>query len=158
MREPEIHEVESAKALMTEAMKWSVMKWLREKHRVRATADQANAILDDLSEKTRSRWRPSLREQYQALCSESTNGTARTTEKQTCPKATASAQVLSDAAALKNADDSAHRARMDAEATFDEAEKRLSTALAREGCKKAIRAWELHEQAIRKSQQFMLSK
>ena len=36
-------EVETAKALMNEAVTWSVMKWLREKNRVRQTADRANA-------------------------------------------------------------------------------------------------------------------
>jgi hypothetical protein len=41
---------------------------------------------------------------------------------------------------------------MDAEDTFDEAEKKLSTRLAREGCRKAIDSWDLHEQAIRKSE------
>jgi hypothetical protein len=158
MRETEIHEVESAKALMTEAMTWSVMKWLREKKRVRTTADQANAVLDDLSEKVRGLWPFSLRDQYERLRSESANCKAGPIGKHSSPNGTVSAQVLSDALALKDADDSAHRARLDAEATFDEAEKRLSTALAREGCRKAIRAWELHEQAIRKSQQFIFSK
>jgi hypothetical protein len=41
---------------------------------------------------------------------------------------------------------------MDAEQTFDTAEKQLSTALAREGCRKAIRSWELRERAIRKAE------
>jgi hypothetical protein len=41
---------------------------------------------------------------------------------------------------------------MDAEATFDLAEKQLSTSMAREGCRKAIHSWELHEKAIRKAE------
>jgi hypothetical protein len=41
---------------------------------------------------------------------------------------------------------------MDAESTFDEAEKQLSTALAREGCRKAIHSWELFEKAIHLSE------
>lgn len=53
---------------------------------------------------------------------------------------------------VKEADAEAYRARMDAEETFDEAEKKLSTALAREGCRKAIHSWELHEKAIRKAE------
>ena len=36
-------EVETAKQLMNEAIRWSVITWLREKKRVRKTADQANA-------------------------------------------------------------------------------------------------------------------
>jgi hypothetical protein len=38
-------EVDEAKALMTEGLNWSVMKWLREKKRVRRTADKANDAL-----------------------------------------------------------------------------------------------------------------
>ncbi len=53
---------------------------------------------------------------------------------------------------VKEADDEAYRARMDAEETFDQAEKQLSTSLAREGCRKAIHSWELHEKAIRKAE------
>ena len=51
-------EVEEAKALMTEAVEWSVMKWLREKKRVRKAADKANDALDALEQeiKTRRRW------------------------------------------------------------------------------------------------------
>lgn len=53
---------------------------------------------------------------------------------------------------IKDADDEVYRSRMDAEKTFDEAEKRLSTSLAREGCRKAIHGWDLHEKAIRKAE------
>ncbi|HEX4783648.1 MAG TPA: hypothetical protein VH350_04865, partial [Candidatus Sulfotelmatobacter sp.] len=49
-------EVETARTLMTEAMRWSVVRWLREKKRVRKTADQANAALDRLSEEIQQRW------------------------------------------------------------------------------------------------------
>lgn len=58
---------------------------------------------------------------------------------------------------VKEADDAARRARMDAEKTFDVAERELSTSLAREGCKKAIHSWELHEKAIRKAETVMES-
>ena len=53
---------------------------------------------------------------------------------------------------IKQADDQAYRAHMDAEDTFDEAERQLSTRLAREGAAKAILSWELHESAIRKAE------
>jgi hypothetical protein len=49
-----LKEVETARALMTEAVSWSVMKWLREKKRVRKAADQANAVLDQLSQTIRT--------------------------------------------------------------------------------------------------------
>ena len=53
---------------------------------------------------------------------------------------------------VKEADDEAYRARQDAENTFDEAERQMSTSLAREGCRKAIHGWELHEKAIQKAE------
>ena len=108
-------EVAEAKAVMTEALEWSVLKWLREKKRVRKLADRANDALDRALEALR----PSL------------DGAGET--------------VLGR---LRQAGEQARRARMDAEATFDEAEKQLSTALAREGCRKAIHSWELYEKAI----------
>lgn len=155
MHQRKIPEVNSAKALMTEAMTWSVMRWLREKKRVRATADQANAALDALSEQVRAEWPPALRDQYHALCPDA-KGRPRT--KENSPKQVPASALRSDAMALKHADESAYRARIDAETTFDEAEKKLSTALAREGCKKAIDAWELQEQAIHRSRGFIVSK
>jgi hypothetical protein len=53
---------------------------------------------------------------------------------------------------VKEADDAAERARLDAEDTFDEAERRLSSEMAREGARKAIGSWELREKAIRKAE------
>jgi hypothetical protein len=132
-------EVEAAKQLMNEATKWSVMTWLREKKRVRRTADQANAALDRLSDQLRQRWPQDLRIAYHAL-SARTNGESGEEE--------ALKNTEEIAKKLKAADDEAYRARLAAEQTFDDAEKRLSTSLAREGCVKAIRAWELHEKAI----------
>jgi hypothetical protein len=55
------------------------------------------------------------------------------------------------AKSLKEADAEAYRAHMEAEDTFERAEKRLSTSLAREGSRKAIISWEVREQAILKS-------
>ena len=56
------------------------------------------------------------------------------------------------AAQVKEADDRAYEAHMDAEETFDEAERHLSAAMAREGAEKAIESWILHEKAIRKAE------
>jgi len=47
---------------------------------------------------------------------------------------------------------------MTAEETFDEAERQLSTRLAREGCEKAIRAWDLKEKAISKAEAIISAK
>ena len=147
----QLYEVEAAKALMTEAQSWSVMKWLREKKRVRKTADEANAALDDLSQSLRESWPESLREAYESL-----GGPRDKTKAEAGGKAKLStaidSQALLLAKELKKADDEAYRARMNAEETFDDAEKKLSTSLAREGCRKAIQCWELKERAIRKAE------
>jgi hypothetical protein len=143
-------EVETAKALMTEAMTWSVMKWLREKKRVRTTADLANAALDLLSETTKARWSHGLRAAYGELGSQIDGSASGTQRKQLSRAIDSDAQLT--VKKVKEADDEAYRARMDAEETFDEAERQLSTSLAREGCRKAIHGWELHEKAIRKAE------
>jgi len=130
-------EVEEARALMTEAQEWSVMKWLREKKRVRKTADRANDALDQLSKETKLLWSDELRAAYGVL----TQNTSRGNQPD--------AEIPNAVKQVKRADDEAFRARMDTESTFDEAERQLSTSMAREGCRKAIYSWELHEKAIR---------
>lgn len=140
-----IPQVETAKALMNEAKKWSVVKWLREKKTVRRTADEANAALDHLSIQLQQRWPDNLRAAYDALAPQT---------KGVKPKngaAGAAAKEIALAKELKDADEEAYSARMNAEATFDEAERKLSTRLAREGCEKAILSWELKEEALRRS-------
>ena len=146
-----IPSVETARALMTEAVVWSVMKWLREKKRVRKTADQANAALDQLNQEVKDRWPDNMRTAYEALALEGV-GTARTNGQQRPTSQLIDPHAVLIAKKVKEADDEAYRARMDAEETFDEAEKKLSTALAREGCRKAIQSWDLHEKAIRKAE------
>lgn len=126
-------EVEEAKALMTEAADWSVMKWLREKKRVRKTADKANDALDALNKETKASWSDELKAAYKGA-GQADNELAQFVKQ------------------VKHADEEAYRARMDAEDTFDEAERQLSAAMAREGCRKAIHSWELHEKAIRKAE------
>ena len=142
-------EVEDAKALMTEAMGWSVVKWLSEKKRVRKTADLANATLDRLDQEIKAHWNDELKAAHSELGGKS-DGAGGQQHKQ--PSQGIDSQVALLAKRVKDADDEAHRVRMDAEDTFDEAEKKLSTRLAREGCRKAIDSWDRHEQAIRKSE------
>jgi len=147
-------EVETARALMTEAMSWSVMRWLREKKSVRKTADQANAVLDQFVLAVRQRWPVPLRVAYDALGAQPTMAS---THKAKQPSAT-DAEAIILAERIKRANDAAFRARMDAEECFDQAEKRLSTALAREGCKKAIHSWDLYEMAISKAEAIISAK
>jgi hypothetical protein len=52
----------------------------------------------------------------------------------------------------KEIDDEAWRVRMQAEDMFDEAEKRLSTSMAREASQVAIDAYNLREKAVRKAE------
>ncbi|HKH97773.1 MAG TPA: hypothetical protein VJ999_01590 [Candidatus Sulfotelmatobacter sp.] len=145
----ELAEVETAKALMTEAMAWSVMKWLREKKRVRKTADEANAALDQLSAAVKQCWSEDVRAAYEALLPQAAGTRSRNSKK---PPSAITPEATLIAQKIKQADDDAYGARMDAEATFDEAERQLSTSLAREGCRKALHGWDLHEKAIRKAE------
>ena len=131
-----LKEVVEARALMTEATDWSVMKWLTEKKRVRKVADAANATLDRVEGELHSAWGADLKAAYEG----------RSISNKV------SAEVERLAKGIRETHDAAIAARMDAEATFDKAERRLSTSLAREGCHKAIAGWELHEEAIRKAE------
>jgi hypothetical protein len=144
-----VPEVEAAKALMLEAMTWSVIKWLREKKRVRRTADRANAALDDLNQAVKAGWPEDVKSTYQELSGRASAGHAPGKPRKPQP---VKSEMMLIAKKVKEADDDAYRARMDAEKTFDEAERQLSTALAREGCRKAIHSWELHETAIGKAE------
>ena len=146
-----IPEVETARALMNEATTWSVMKWLREKKRVRKTADHANAVLDQSSLAAKERWPAALRAAYTALITPADGkGAGHVPQKQASQAIDPEANRI--ARTIREADDEAYRARMDAENAFDEAERQLSTKLAREGCRKAIHAWDMHEKAIHKAQ------
>jgi hypothetical protein len=135
-----LFEVEEAKAIMTGGIDWSVLKWLREKKTVRKMADRANAVLDATILELKNAWDKPLQIAYEDL----------SIGKDKNPKS--SPELLAEAKKLKRAADEARQARDDAENTFDEAEKRLSTTMAREGARKAIRSWELHEHLIRLSE------
>ena len=129
-----IKEVEEAKAIMTEAINWSVMKWLREKKRVRKAADVANAALDSTIASLKGGWDKEFRSSYDQLGAKDPKG---------------SAELMATARKVKQSEEAAKKARDDAEKTFDDAENQLSTTMAREGCRKAIHSWELHEHVIR---------
>ena len=140
-------EVEEAKTLMIEATDWSLFRWLFEKRRVRETADQANAALDRLNQAVKSRWSSDVKAAYKELAPKAGGAAGRRTGEPASQ--ITDPQIRLYAKKVKQADDAARRARIDAEETFDEAERLLNTALAREGCQKAIHQWELDEKAIR---------
>lgn len=127
-------QVEIAKTVMMDAMNWSVMKWMREKKSVRAVADEANDAIDRVNQEIKLRWPLNLQSELQVLTSNGKSAYSASGENPILRK-------------IMAADDQAARARADAEQTFDEADRQLSTRLAREGCRKAILSWELHEKA-----------
>jgi hypothetical protein len=125
-------------------MDWSVFTWLLRKSEVRATADRANAALDRLKRAAKSHWCSELRLAYKEKEPKGgPYGSAASTLNVIAPESRILIRRLQDG------EDAARMARKDAEETFDEAEKRLSTDLAREGCLKAMRQWELDLNVIR---------
>jgi hypothetical protein len=116
--------VEEAKALFEEAKDWGVWRWLTEKARARRTADAAWAALEACETKVRGSWSADLKRAYKAE------------------------------ARLKEADAEANEARLAAEAQFDEADRRMSTSMARDGAQMAIDAWVMREKFIRKLEAF----
>jgi len=136
--------VEEAKELFEEAKGWPVWRWLLEKKRARTTADAAWEALEEQQEKVKSGWAEEWRLAYRSL---SNNGRSKP-PKQDTP----GAELQAALERLWAADQEAQEARDRAEAQFDEADRRLSTAMAREGSQMAIDAWELREKFIRKAE------
>jgi hypothetical protein len=127
--------VEEAKALMREAADWSVWGWLTEKRRLRTTADAAWEALEELDRNIKDRWSVDLKKAWRAKNTRDVD-----------PDIALAIQRV------KQADAEWREARINAEATFDEAERRMSTSMARDGAQQAIEAWELTERAIRRSE------
>jgi len=135
--------VEEAKALMNEAVDWSVFKWLLKKRRVHEAAEEANAALDKLNHAVKAHWKREIASAYQNIAKPGRGSRGQNDATDYDP------EILLFAKKVKDADDAAHRARMTAENTFAAAGRQWSTTLAREGCRQAIRSWEQHEKAIR---------
>ncbi len=127
--------VEDAKALMREATDWSVWGWLTEKRRLRTTADAAWEALEETERKVKERWSDDLRKAYRGKDGNRLDPEFRLALER-----------------MKEADSEWRKARATAEATFDEAERRMSARTAREGAQQAIQAWELTERAIRRAE------
>ena len=147
--------VEDARAIMTEGMEWGVWRWLLEKKRVREIADKARAALDDFEMKVKATWSDDLKIAYNQLVTESgdvkqSRHKAKLAKKPEAPKI--DSELMAAVRRVKEADDDAYNAHEDAEDVFAEAEKRMSTSGAREGARKALIAYDLHEAAIRKAE------
>lgn len=147
-----LKEVDQAKALMTEAYSWSVMKWLAEKKRVRKAADLANAVLDALDQQLKDGWSDEL---VAAYCELGSVGDKAIAPKPRGKKNSISSETKQLAKKLWQADSDAYNMRWKAEDTFDVADRKLSTSMAREGTKQAIASWDLHEKAIAMSQEIV---
>ena len=148
--------VEEARAIMTEGMEWGVWKWLTEKKRVRQIADRARAALDELEMQVKLTWPDDYKLAYNQLVAE--NGSSKGPRKNN-KKAKAGVvavpcdpKILAAAEKIKEADDDAYNAHEDAEEVFADAERKMSTSLAREGARLALVAYDTHEAAIRKAE------
>jgi hypothetical protein len=149
--------VEEARNIMTEGIEWGVWKWLMEKKKVRVIADEARAALDDCEMKVKLTWSDEFKIAYNQLVTENGNGNRKHQRKHakgdshvlvkiTDPK------ILTAVRRIADADDEAYNAHQDAEDVFAEAERKMSTGMAREGARKALVAYDLHEAAIRKAE------
>ena len=139
--------VEEARAVMTEGMEWGVWKWLLEKGRVQEIADRATAALHEADRKVKAAWSDELKTAYKELVEQERPKRGRRQEKD--PEGV---NIAPEAKKVKQAYDEGQRARVDAEDTFEEAERRMSTDLAREGARKALESYDLRERAIRKAE------
>ncbi len=147
--------VEDARAAMTEGTEWGVWKWLTEKRRVRGLADKARAALDDLEMMVKVTWSDDLKIAYNQVVSD--DGDVKRPRRKTKdhrPAGTsgADAKALAAVKRIAEADDEAYNAHEDAEEAFAEAERKMSTGMARDAARKALAAYDLHEAAIRKAE------
>jgi hypothetical protein len=150
--------VEEAKALLNEAKDWSILKWLTEKRRVRTIADKGTAALDSLDRQVKSSWTADLRSAYAALAAPASNSdgddpfaaSEHEFVKQQAEKLPAALKAT--AQRIRQVDDIADQARLTAERTFDEAERRMSASVARRGVEEAIEAYDLRYKAIAEAQ------
>jgi hypothetical protein len=148
--------VEEAKVLMNVAKDWGVWRWLMEKKRVRAAADRAVEALGDLEKKVKAHWGDDLKKAYRELEAQASlerNPRAKAQYQKAKEEAkNVDPQIKLAVRRVKEADDEAENARLDADGTFDEAERQMSASMAREGAQKAVDSWELREKAIRKAE------
>lgn len=146
--------VEDARAVMTEGMDWSAWRWLIEKRRVREIADRATAALDRADKRVKAAWPEELKAAYAELMSEDKPSKRKNGPDHAEPERTVDSEIqLFLAKRIKEADDKAEHCRLAAEHKFDEAEEHFSAALAREGARKALRTYDLREDAIRQAEE-----
>jgi hypothetical protein len=146
--------VEEARAIMTLGLDWGVFKWLMEKPKVRKIADRATEALNDAEDKVKATWSDELKLAYNYLATQEDDdsGKAKKGSKGKALPKDVDADALAIAKGIYEADEETETMRLDAEDTFDEGEKKLSVGMARDGARKALATYDLHEKAIRKAE------
>jgi hypothetical protein len=145
--------VEEARAIMTAGKEWGVFKWLMEKRKVRQIADRATAALNEAEDKVKATWSDELKKAYNYLATQDSDGGKGKKGAKTKGDAKAfDPEVLAIAQKMLDADEETEIQRLDAEDTFAEGERQMSTSMAREGAGKALETYDLHEKAIRKAE------
>ena len=145
--------VETSRAIMTQGLEWGVFKWLLEKPKVRKIADRATAALNDAEDKVKATWSDELKLAYNSLATQdSENGKGKKGAKAKDDSNDFDPEVLATAKRVFEADEDTEIMRLDAEDTFAEGERKLSVGMARDGARKALATYDLHERAIRKAE------
>ena len=148
--------VEEARSVMTESQGWSVWKWLTEKKRVRVIADRATEALAKAREEAWLNWSEDLDKAYKEAEAETDpdEGPAakRKYEKVRREACDIDPKIKAVVKRVLQADDEAARATQDAEDMFADAERRMSTGMARDAAKKALESYDLREKAIRRAE------
>jgi hypothetical protein len=145
--------VENARAIMTEGLEWGVFKWLAQKPKVRRIADLATAALNTAEDSVKATWSDDLKRAFNYLATEGDeNGKNKKGAKANGLPKGIDAELLALAKGVYEADEETETMRLDAEEAFAEGERKLSVALAKEGAKKALATYDLHEAAIRKAE------
>lgn len=146
--------VEDARAIMTLGMEWGIFKWLMEKPKVRTIADRATEALNDAEDEVKATWSDDLKRAYNYLAAKGNDdsGNGKTGSKGKALPKNIDPAALAVAKGVYQADEETETMRLDAEDTFAEGEKKLSVGMAREGARKALATYDLHEKAIRKAE------
>jgi hypothetical protein len=145
--------VEEARAIMTKGLDWGVFKWLMEKPKVRKIADRATEALNDAEDKVKATWSDDLKRAYNFLATQDDEtGKGKKGAKAKGDSKDIDPELLKIAIGVFEADEETESMRLDAEDTFDEGERKMSVSLARDGARKALARYDLHEKAIRKAE------
>jgi hypothetical protein len=144
--------VEESRAIMTAGKEWGVFKWLMEKRKVRIIADKATAALNEAEDKVKATWSDELKRTYNYLATRDSDEGKGKKGAKAKEDAKFDPEILAIAQKVLEADEETETQRLDAEDTFAEGERQMSTSMAREGAGKALETYDLHEKAIRKAE------